>query len=274
MTPLGNGAGAASGSWGSDSAGGWVSGTGGWVGRGTARARATESRADGTEFDVGVSDLGIAALGLDVGGCTGVGSTRATVDTRCGGASIGGVVGVEPEHLGGVVVPDGEGENHSPAERVTHSSHTAESLVVVDIVEDLLLLRAELVGDRVDGVNSGDGNLGVLDDLTVLDVETTDLGKRSVGGVVGGDELSNNGELLGGVDGHAGAEESLVSHTPGVEVTSGLVTKTSITVVTITTLNTRATGLTVGVADVGSEGSGVGVGFPDIHLTAAGSEGT
>ena len=48
------------------------------------------------------------------------------------------------------------------------------------------------------------------------------------------DLLSDNGELLGGIDGLAGPEEVPVTHTVGVEVTSILVADTVLTVVTVT----------------------------------------
>ena len=215
------------------------SGGSGRVGGGaSAGGRAAESGTDGTELDVGVSDRSATTLGLDVGGLARVGGARTTVDTGLGSVGRGGVRRVEPEHLSGVVVPNGESEDHSVLEGITHGLEATESLEVVVVAEDGLLLRAELIGDGVARVDAGDVDLGVLEDLAILDVETTDLSESAGGGVVGGEELSNDGELLLGVNGSTRAKEGLVTHTPGVEVTTILVTNTTVTVVTITTLGT------------------------------------
>lgn len=113
--------------------------------------------------------------------------------------------------------------------------------------------------------------MGVLDDFTVLNVETTDFGEGTVGGVVSGDELSDDGEFLARVDGFADTEEGLVTHAPGVEIATVLVADTVVSCVVVTAVGAGATSLTVDCARVGSVGSGVGVGFPDIHLCAAGT---
>ena len=52
---------------------------------------------------------------------------------------------------------------------------------------------------RCKGIHPTDSDLGILDDLTVLDVNATDFG----GGVTGGDELGVNGNFGAGVDGLA-----------------------------------------------------------------------
>jgi hypothetical protein len=60
------------------------------------------------------------------------------------------------------------------------------------------------------------GDLGgrVRDDLAVLHVHTADLGQRARLGAIARDELSDERELLGGVDDKARAstEEALVAH--------------------------------------------------------------
>ena len=100
-------------------------------------------------------------------------------------------------------------------------SETAELSEGVGVAESGLLGRAPRVGDRVAG-RASDGRLGVGDDLAVLDVEAADLGEGAGVGAVGGDELSNDGDLLRGVDGHVRAVEGEVTLAVGVEVTASL----------------------------------------------------
>ena len=197
-------------------------------------------------------------------------------DTRGGWASAAGnsgrgsvlvrrVVGVEPEHRRGVVVPEGEGQNHTVTESLAELLEAAVLVEVVGVAEDFLLLGTEVLGDGVDGVDSGDVDVGVLDHLAVLDVDAADLRESSGGGVVAGQELGDNCERLGSVDGHAGAQESGVAETEGVEVTTVGVAETCVPSAVIT----GAASLTVGRARVRGKGSSDAVGLPDIHLTAA-----
>ena len=69
-------------------------------------------------------------------------------------------------------------------------------------------------------------------------------------------------------------KEGLVAHAPRVEVAAVLVADTVVTLVTVTAVGAFAAGLALDGADVGGDGSAHGVGFPDIHLVAAGTVGT
>jgi hypothetical protein len=231
----------------------------------------SESRSDGAELDVGVDDLGIGGLALDLRGLTGRGGAGTTSNTGLGCVAGGGVGGVEPEHLRGVVVPNGEDENHTLSQSLRHRAHTTMSLEGVGVTEEGLLGGAEVVGDGVEIGEAGEGGERVGDGLAVLDVEATDFGEGARSGVVVGDELGDDGEFGGSVDRLASAVEGSVTHTEGVEVT------------TIGIANTIVTGgdgaVFAGAASLAGDGAGVrgvggghGVGLPDIHLIAAGTE--
>lgn len=240
-------------------AGGWVSG-GGAIGG-----------ADISEADVGEDDLGVGALGLDRGRDTGGGSARSTGNT--GGARVGisGVGAVEPEHVDRVVVPDAHDEGHTAIERSSHTGETALALEAVGVAEDGLLLGAEVGADGVGLGDAGNVGLGVLDNNAVLDVQAADLGERTGGGVVGGDELGDDGDLGVGVDGLAGSVERLVTETVRVEIASVLVADTVVPVGTITTFDAVAASLANSAARMRSIGGRDRVGFPDVHLSTAGS---
>lgn len=60
-----------------------------------------------------------------------------------------------------------------------------------------------------------------------LSIETLDVSESSR---AVGDELGDNGDLLGGIDGLSRAVEGGVAHTVGVEVTSVVVTNTVVSV--------------------------------------------
>ena len=265
LTPLSNSAGAASRS--ATAAGSRGSG----ASTGVASASGRVGRVDITVLDVGVDDGSAALLRFDIRGLTTAGGAGTTKNTGRGDVLGGRIGGIEPEHARGVVVPDGKSQNHSGIEGLTHLGHTTEGTEVVLVTESLLLLHTEVVSDGVAGVDSGDGDLGVLDDFAVLDVETTDLGEVTGAGPVRGNELGDDGEFLAGVDGLAFTEEGLVTHTEGVEVASVFVADTTVTIVAVTTLSAGASGLTVGAANVRGVCGSVGVGFPDIHLAAAGT---
>ena len=124
---------------------------------GSSRGGSGEGRAEVTELEVGVCDRRGRVLGLNSGGDTRVSRARATSDTRGRGVRGRGVVGVEPEHVDGVVVPEGEDEDHTRLESVTHLCNTALGREVVRVTEEGLLGSAEVVRD---GVVLGEGVVG------------------------------------------------------------------------------------------------------------------
>ena len=89
---------------------------------------------------------------------------------------------------------------------------------------DLLLRAAEAAGDGVVGRDAGDADRGVLDHLSILDVEVADLFRCSRGGVVTGGELCDRGELPGSVDGYVGPV--VASHAVRVVATAVFITNT------------------------------------------------
>ena len=111
-----------------------------------------------------------------------------------------------------MVIPERERQDHTSGQRLADLLEATLLVEVVGVAEDALLLGAEVLRDRVDGVNTGNVDVGVLDDLAVLNVDATDLGESTGRGVVAGDELSHNCERLAGVDCQAAAQESGVTH--------------------------------------------------------------
>ena len=125
------------------------------------------------------------------------------------------------------------------------------------------------------GLHGGDLGHGVGDDFAVLDVEATDLVELASGGVVGCQELSDDSEFAGRVDGLTGAVEGGVTLAVGIEVASvgvadrgvagiGAVGATAI----VACADLEAGGTR---ARVGCDGSGDGVSLPNVHLRAASS---
>jgi len=251
------------------SAGG-ASGVRGGSSSARVRSRTGVGGTDITEADVGVSDGGVSSGGFDVGGLARGGGAGTASDTGLACIGISRVVGVEPEHVDGVVIPNREHEDHATTHGTTNTGHTALLLEAVGVTEGGLLGIAEIGGDGVIGGHARDSGLGVLDDLAVLNVETTDFAECAGGGVVAGKELSDDRELAAGVDGHAFAVEVLDTHTEGVEIATVGVTDTLVAAVN-GTVSALAASLTSDLARVGSEGSGDGVGFPNIEFTAAGT---
>jgi hypothetical protein len=209
-------------------------------------------------------------LNLDFSGNTRSNGTSSTSNTRLGWVSVSGVVAVEPEEVGRMVIPDRHDENDTLSEGLVNGRESTDISKVVGVTENGLLLSAEVIGDGVEGRrDSGDVDLGVLDDFAVLNIDTADFLKSTGISTVSGNELGNDSDLLGSVDGLSGSIEAGVTHAVRVEVASILVANTTITVRTVTALSTGATILTVDAAGVRSVGGGDRVGLPDIHFIAA-----
>lgn len=211
-------------------------------------------------------------LGFNLRWVAGVDGAGAAGNSGDGRVSISGVVAVQPEHVGVVVVPDAENKGHALVESIAHTSQTAMGVEDVDVIEDILLRVAELGGDGVSGI-PGNGGLGVGDDFAVLDVETLDLREGASVGSVVGQELSDQCERRVGIDNLARAIERVIALTEGVKVTSVRVAGAAISVAAVgsTTGVSGAHGLSGLIARVGSERRGDAVGFPDIHFSTAGA---
>jgi hypothetical protein len=134
-----------------------------------------EGGSNGTEPNVGVDNSSARRVSLNILRLSRVGGARSTANTRGLGVLVGGVGGVEPEHVDGVVVPERHDEDVTAGKRSTHSVEATESLEVGLVTEGSLLLVAELVSNGV-SVDGGDAGCGVLVDFAALDVESLDLG--------------------------------------------------------------------------------------------------
>ena len=111
----------------------------------------------------------------------------------------------------------------------------------------------------------------VGDDNAVLDVESLDLAQSARVSASIREELSDDSEDRVGVNSLAWAVEFLVALAEGVDVTSVRICDTGISVRGVGTSAgvSRAHGLSGRVGRVGGESGRDGVGFPDIHLSAA-----
>lgn len=127
-------------------------------------------------------------------------------------------------------------------------------------------------GNAVVTLQRRPGGVGLLDLDAVLDVVLLDLAHAAAGA----DKLRDNGELLAGVDGLAGAVKVLVAHAVGVPVTS--------IGVAVASIASGRVGASAGIASaavlarrlarVGSKGHAHRVSLPDVHLGAAGTSST
>jgi hypothetical protein len=225
-----------------------------------------KGRVNRTKLDVGVHDGCIRTLTLDVSRNTRCSlALSATASEICVGVLIGGVGRVKPEHVGVVVVPERHDEHHALCKSLGHVSRSALLLVCVPVLEDVLLLVAELGGDRI-ARNTSDSGVGLSNGLAALDVEAFDFH-----GIASADELCDHGELLRCVNCLALAVEVLDTHAVAVEVAAVGVADASIAVsgVGSTTIVTLAARLLDCTAGVGSHRRANGVGLPDVHLCAA-----
>ena len=150
--------------------------------KGSCPLRSFVGGVKGTKLDVAEGDSSVGLLGLDIAGLArgGGASTASSSDL----VRSDGVSRVEPKHVGGVVIPDGEDESHTGIEVLTEGSKTALLGEFVGVTGNLLLFLAELVGDLVGLCDSGDVGVGLLDDLAVLNVDSADCSEGTGRGVV------------------------------------------------------------------------------------------
>ncbi len=172
-------------------------------------------------------------------------------------------VRVYSQHTTRGIIPNAEDENHSATESLAHTSHGTLGLELVG--------AAICVIHGVDGGLTWNVDLGVLDDLSILNIDSADLLEMTRGLVVVGYELSDNSELLAGINSVVGAhtEEVLSTILVAVETASVLVAHTFIAVGSSSAEETLALIETGGVARMRSESCGFPVGFPEIHLLTA-----
>jgi len=221
--------------------------------------------------NVAIFDVGVGVLALYLCGHTTRSCTRTTGYSRLGSSSIYWVKAIQPQHVGCVVIPKTHDEYYTLLESGTHGFQTSHCLERVFVSEKCLLVIAELVGDGIVCLYSSEVGSRVVDDFAVLDVETTDLNKWAVGGVVRSEPLGNNLEGLGGVHCEALSQETVGSHAVGVEVATILIANSSVSVRTITTLSAATAVLATHRARVGCIGSSEFIRLPNIHFIAASS---
>lgn len=169
-----------------------------------------------------------------------------------------------------MVVPERKDESHSALEGLAHAFEATARLEAVSVAEQSLLCVAEVIGDGVvSGAEACQVRLRVLNDNSVLNIETADFDEVTSGCVVSSDELRDDGDLLVCIDGETLAEERLSAHAEGVIITTILVANSVIALVAITAVSTGATSLSSDRADVRGHRRGHGISLPDIHLVAA-----
>jgi hypothetical protein len=174
-------------------------------------------------------------------------------------------------HVDIVIVPERHNKNHAIGESITHTLEATLRSKVVGVAEHRFLVLAEVVVDRV-AADASDVGSRLVEDLAALDIFATDLNEVTASCVVGGNELGDDCEWLGGVDGLARAVESGVAHPERVEIATVLVAVTLVAVaITIAASGVRSASCVARIADVGSQSVGDAVGFPDIHLVTAGA---
>ncbi len=168
-----------------------------------------------------------------------------------------------------MVIPQAHNQDHPILKRITHLRQSTTVLERVGVPKERLLRIAKIVANGVVVREGVKGGVRVLDDGAALDVQAPDLDKVTGRCVVRGDELGDDGEFGGGVDGHSAAKEGLVAHAERVEVTAVLVANTVVSLIAVTAVGALALGLALDGADVGRVSGGHGVGFPDVHLRTA-----
>ena len=169
-----------------------------------------------------------------------------------------------------MVIPETHDEDHTVLHGIAHLFETTLGLVVVLVSEGSLGVLAHLVSDGIvlstHGVN---GSLWMLNNLSILDELSSNLGKVAIGISV---ELSNNGKWTGGVNSLAFTIEVSCAGSEWIEITAILVADSikSMTGGVVTAGHwILAFCLSIKVARMRCESRGDLVSLPDIKLGAA-----
>mmetsp|Transcript_108476 Transcript_108476/g.324390 ORF Transcript_108476/g.324390 Transcript_108476/m.324390 type:complete len:519 (+) Transcript_108476:545-2101(+) len=195
---------------------------------------------------------------------------------------------IQPVHLRLHVVPQRKHEDHPPSQRRTHALHATLGRKVVRVLEGLLLRQAHLLinGIAVEAIEVLD--LGVLNDLPILHIQPPNLLEVSGVCAVVSQELRYHCHGLGGVDRESRAVpvEVLVPEAEMIKIAAVLIADALVAAATVT-LWLSAAGAVLGrvtalvrpgalatqrpdsAAGVRSEGRGLPVCLPDVHLGAA-----
>mmetsp|Transcript_55266 Transcript_55266/g.89376 ORF Transcript_55266/g.89376 Transcript_55266/m.89376 type:complete len:290 (-) Transcript_55266:425-1294(-) len=186
---------------------------------------------------------------------------------------IGRKSGVQPSHLGGVVVPNRQAQDHASLQGLPHAPQAALGLVVVDVAKDSLLRIAELICDCA-SLNSREGGVSVCDNFAILHVESSNLNQVALVGAVRSMKLSHNGHGFCRVHAEVRpvAVEVLVTHAVGIHVATVLVTEAfpaSVVLCAVAAVDSCAARGPDGAAGVRRERCSPLVGLPNVHLHAA-----
>ena len=160
---------------------------------------------DATELDVAEVDSGFSLLTLDLAGNARVLGAGASGTAGHLGVAVWGVVGVQPEHVSLVVVPQAHDQDMAAGKGLAHDLEATLDGVVIIVVEGNLVVLAELLGDGVELLEALDVHDRVLNDVAVLDVLAADLNKLAGVGAVSSDELGDDSDHPAAVNGELGA---------------------------------------------------------------------
>jgi len=228
-----------------------------------------EGRVQWSKLDVAISNRSIRVLALNIRRHTTRDRTISSSASQIGVRVLISWIGrVKPEHVAVVIIPQTHDKNHTVGKCLGHVCHTTLLLERVSVAKYLLLLVAELRRDGV-AVNAWDSGCRLRNSFAALNVETLDLH-----GIACSDELCDDGEFLGCVNGLAFAVEVLDSHAIAVEVAAIRIADTSIAICRIGTTAgiASATRLLNRGARVWGNGRADRIRFPDVHFCAAGAE--
>merc|ERR1712087_209980 len=150
-----------------------------------------------SEPDVGEDDTGISLLLLDICWDTRVSAASASGSTWISG--VNRVRGIQPEHVGIVVIPE---RHHQDNSCINCLLDLTETTLLEEIGAVLRLCNpvfAEVIGDAVMLI-SIDSVAWMLDFLAILRVELFDLHELARICAIIGDELRGHGDWLGGIN--------------------------------------------------------------------------
>lgn len=171
-----------------------------------------------------------------------------------------------------MIIPNGHDKDHTVIHGFTHLFETTLNLEIVFVSHDTLERIAHLISDRIVlGISSWNVRFWVFENFTILNENSSNFFQVTSICSIFSDELSNNGEWLGGINSLSWTIEIFNTSSEWVKIATIFIAYTLVSLVSLSTFSTLASLSSGHGTWMSSISFRDRVGLPDIHFSAAGS---
>merc|ERR1719499_2394252 len=181
---------------------------------------------------------------------------------------------VQPQHIRSMIIPKGHHQHHTSIQCLTHLRHTAFGFEIIRVPKYLFVRSTHFVRQRIIFRIESQVGHWMLNHFAILNKQTFDLFQSATVRLIISDKLGDYRHRLSRIHLEIGSlsKECLIASTIGIEITTIFITMSFEPVSTITTGYLILTAsLSLHIAWMSCKSRCHIVGFPDIHLSAAGT---